>query len=153
MVTVTSTGISNAFWDTSIFHQSLAVSPQVSKSPITPMPYLPIPTVVLSSSWCPQNLCWRKWINPCPPLNVFGVLASSSHIDTYLGGCRWDLISTSGSFLWKTGFLGARSRVGNFLVTESKAESECSMAVKKTSLSDIYVSKIYSKTENVIFCE
>lgn len=51
-----------------------------------------------------------------------------------LGGYNWDLISTSGISLWKTGFLGARSGTGNFLVTESKAESECSVVVKETSV-------------------
>lgn len=52
-----------------------------------------------------------------------------------------------------TGFLGAGTWVGNFPLTESKAESECSVAVKETSLSDIYMGKIYSKTEDVICCE
>lgn len=52
-----------------------------------------------------------------------------------------------------TGFLGAGTWVGNFPLTESEAESECSVAVKETSLSDIYMGKIYSKTEDVICCE
>lgn len=36
---------------------------------------------------------------------------------------------------------------------ESKEESGCSVVVKETSFSDIYMSKIYSKTQDVICCE
>jgi len=101
-------------------------------------------TVVLSFVDVPKHLYLRKYINPCPPLNILGASTPSPCVDTYF---RW--LQLGADFhprclfteYQANSFLGARSKGGYFPAGDSKGKSEHSSIVKETSLDDIYMGR------------